>query len=80
MVTTALSTIFCDGRFCVDLGHITLFFVTNLVWGGSKQDDSLLELEDWVRSGQISAGAGGLTYLTYLRLSDSQNPEVTRFF
>ena len=36
--------------------------MTNFVWGGSEQDDFLLELQDWVRAGQISAGAGILTF------------------
>ena len=37
-------------------------FVTNFVLGGSVQDDFLLELQNRFRAGQISAGAGRLTY------------------
>ena len=36
--------------------------MTSFVREGSEQNDILLELEDWVRAGQISAGAGKLIY------------------
>ena len=36
--------------------------MTSLVWGGSEQNDFLLELQDFVRAGQISAGAGRMIY------------------
>ena len=36
--------------------------MTSFVLGRSEQDDFLLELEDWVRAGHISAGAGRLIY------------------
>ena len=36
--------------------------MTNFVWGGLEQDDFLLELQDWVRAGQISVGAVRLMY------------------
>ena len=53
---------FFDDQYCVEFWHILLFFATNFVWGGSEQDDFLLELVDWVTAGQISSGAGRLTY------------------
>ena len=36
--------------------------MTNILCGGSEQDDFFLELEDWVRTEQISAGAGRSVY------------------
>ena len=36
--------------------------MTNIVRGGSGQDDFFLEVQNWVRTGQISAGAGRFTY------------------
>ena len=45
-------------RLFVANDFVPIFFV----WGGSKQNDFLLELEDLVRVGQISAGAGRLIY------------------
>ena len=32
------------------------------VWGGSEQDNFLLELQNGVQTGQVSDGAGILTY------------------
>ena len=47
-----LSTKFCDNGFCVDLGY---FGATQNLSG---EDRFLLELEDWITAGQVSAGAG----------------------
>ena len=58
----ALSTIILDDWFRADSSHFPLYFVTNFVWGVSEQDEFFLELQDWVRAGQISAGAGRLIY------------------
>ena len=58
-VEPALSTIICDNWFCANSSHFPLHFVTSFVWGGSQQNDFLLELQDWGRVGQISAGAAG---------------------
>ena len=43
-----------DG-FRVDLGY---FRGTKIVGGGSQVDRLLLELDDWITVGQVSAGAG----------------------
>ena len=59
---SALSTIIRDDCFCADSSHFPLYFVTSFVWGGSEQNYFLLELQDWVRAGQISAGARRLIY------------------
>ena len=58
----ALSTIIQDNLFCADSSHFSLYFVKNFIWGWSEQDDFLLELEDWVRAGKISVGAGILIF------------------
>ena len=53
--------------------------MTNFIWGGSEQDDFLLELQDWNKPGQISAGAGRLIYFN-MSAAECQKPEVTGFF
>ena len=60
--SSALSTIIRDDWFCADSSRFPLYFVTSFVWGGSEHNDFLLELQDWVRAGLISAGAGILIY------------------
>ena len=47
-----------DNGFRVDLGYFGHFRGTKFVGGGSRLDRLLLELEDWITAGQVSAGAG----------------------
>ena len=53
-----ISTKFCDDGFCVDLGYFGHFRGTKIVGGGSQVDRLLLELDDWITGGQVSAGEG----------------------
>ena len=57
-VSAELSTKFCDNGFFVDLGNLGHFCGTKFVWGGSQLYRFLLELEDWIPAGEVSAGAG----------------------
>ena len=49
---------YCDNGFRIDLGYFGHFRGTKFVGGGSQLDRLLLELEDWITAGQVSAGAG----------------------
>ena len=48
----------CDNGFPIDLGYFDHFCGTQFVWGGSRLERLILELEDWIPAGQVSAGAG----------------------
>ena len=47
-----------DDGFRVDLGHFGHFRGTKIVGGRFQVDRPLLELEDWITAGQVSAGTG----------------------
>ena len=53
-----LSTKFRDDGFFVNLGYFGHFHGTKFVWGGFQLYRFLLELEDWIPAGEVSAGAG----------------------
>ena len=53
-----ICTKYRDNGFRVDLGYFGHFRGTKIVGGGSQVDRLLLELDDWVTVGQVSAGAG----------------------
>ena len=54
--------------------------MTNIVRGGSGQDDFFLEVQNWVRTGQISAGAGRFSYFNMSAAELQSKAEVTGFF
>ena len=58
ITTTELLTKYRDDGFRVDLGSFGHFHGTKSVGGGSELYRFLLELEDWITAGQVSAGAG----------------------
>ena len=47
-----------DDGFRVDLGYFGHFCGTKIVGGESQVDRLLLELDNWITAGQVSAGAG----------------------
>ena len=53
-----ICTKYRDDGFRVDLGYFGHFRGTKIVGGGSQVDRLLLELDDWITGGQVSAGAG----------------------
>ena len=53
-----ICTKYRDNGFCVDLGYFGHFRDRKIVGGRSQVDRLLLELEDWITAGQVSAGAG----------------------
>ena len=53
-----LSTKFCDDGFHVNLGYFGHFCGTTFLRGESQQYRFLLELEDWITAGLVSARAG----------------------
>jgi hypothetical protein len=55
---TDIFTKYCDDGFSVDLGYFGHFCGTKIVEAGSQVDRLLLELDDWITAGQVSAGAG----------------------
>ena len=58
MTLADICTKYRDDGFRVDLGYFGHFRGTKIVGGGSQVDRLLLELDDWITGGQVSAGAG----------------------